>query len=91
MNIGYFVLAIIAMSSLAASVSAAPRWEKNAAQLPSGMTKEKAVKVLDGIDKASAKRQRSQVGNDPVYVAAEIVRAERAESRDTVGRPGSPH
>lgn len=72
MNIKYFLLVTIATFGLAATASAAPRWEVDAAQLPPGMTKEKAVKLLDDIDKASAKEREQEE-------AAEKRKAERVQ------------
>jgi hypothetical protein len=55
MNIRIMICLAIILTGLSAATLAAPRWEVDQTKLPPGLTKEKAVAMLEEIDRKTAK------------------------------------
>jgi len=61
MKIRYVTCLItIALTGLSVTTAAAPRWEVDPAQLPPGLTKEKAVAMLEEIDHKTARERADE-------------------------------
>jgi len=77
MNIRTVICLGIALIGLSATALAAPRWEVDPSQLPPGLTKEKAVAMLEEIDRKTAK----ELADEEVAQRRKAERVQRAAKK----------
>jgi hypothetical protein len=77
MNILIMICLVVALTGLSAAALAAPRWEIDPSQLPPGLTKEKAVAMLEEIDRKTAK----EVADEEAAQRRKAERVQRAAKK----------